>query len=144
MNRNTIWIYWLATDICLGIGLLLNPALLYASMLLVVVHCIHFYFKSPHIASFPMQVRLVYLGLLVMGRLPYCSWINWVQLLGTTASLTVDYCPLARLLSLMPWNRSQPLSWQYFRKAIFSMPANGSIIKSLSPDLVTRLHPGSR
>ena len=141
MHKYTIWFYWLVTDVCLALGLILWPEMLYGAMAVVALHSVHFYSRSAHVFSFPMQVRLGYLGLLVLGQLPYCSWINWVQLVGTTALLTVDYCPLARMLSLMPWNRAQVLSWTFFRKAIFSMPVNGSIIQHLSPEMVTKLHP---
>ncbi len=141
MSKYTVWIYWFVTDVCLALGLMLWPELLYVTMLVVVLHSVQFYIKSPYVFSFPMQVRLGYLGLLMLGQLPYCSWINWVQLVGTTALLSVDYCPLARMLSLMPWNRHQVLSWSFVRRAIFSMPVSGSIIQYVSPEMVARLHP---
>jgi hypothetical protein len=141
MNKYTIWTYWLGTDICLALSLLVRPDMLYAAMLIVIVHSLHMYTRSPHLFSFPMQVRLGYLGLLILGQLPYNGWIHWVQLAGTTALISVNYCPLARLLSLMPWNRHQLLSWQFVRKAIYSMPVNGSIIQHVSPEMVARLHP---
>ena len=141
MNKYTIWIYWLITDVTLAIGLMQWPVALYLTMLIVVVHSLHFLWRTPKMAAFPMQVRLTYLGLLVLGQLPYFSWVNWVQLAGTTALLVIDYCPLARLLSMTPWNRSQPLSWKFVAEAIFSKPVKGSIIQVTSPDLVARLHP---
>ena len=141
MNNRHYWLYWFITDLFLGVGLLYQSEFLYAAMLTVVIHSIHFMIWSPHIASFPMQVRIGYLALLVIGQLPYCRWINWIQLIGTTALLTVDYCPLARILSLMPWNRVQPLSFNYFKRAVLSMPVNGSIIQHLSPELVAKRHP---
>ena len=141
MSKYGNWVYWFLTDISLGLGLMLWPEMMYVSIGIVVIHSLHYYWHLPHIFSFPMQVRVVYLCLLVLGRLPYCSWINWLQLVGTTALITVDYCPLARTLSLMPWNRSKALSWNFVRKAIFSMPVSGSIIQHVSPDMVAKLHP---
>lgn len=141
MKNLHYWLYWFVTDVFLGAGLLFQPDFLYIAMLAVLIHSIHFLIWSPHIVSFPMQVRIGYLALLLVGQLPYCRWINWIQLVGTTALLTLDYCPLARMLSLMPWNRTQPLSWNYFRRAIFSMPVAGSIIQHLSPELVAKRHP---
>lgn len=141
MNKYIIWSTWFVTDICLATGLMLWPEMLYVGMLVVALHSIHFYIVSPHIFSFPMQVRLIYLGFLILGQLPYCRWINWVQLAGTTALITVDYCPLARTLSLMTWNRTRELTWQFVRAAVFSRPVNGSIIEVVSPEMVTKLHP---
>lgn len=144
MNKYTIWFYWFVTDISLAMGLMLWPELLYVTMLVVLLHGVHLYKISPYVFSFPIQVRLVYLGLLILGQLPYCSWIHWVQLVGTTVLLSLDYCPLARMLSLMPWNRSRVLSWKFVRAAIVSRPVNGSIIEYVSPEMVTRLHPGNK
>ena len=141
MNKHTIWVYWFATDISLAMGLTIWPEMLFVSMLLVLLHGIHLYIISPYVFSFPMQVRLVYLGLLVLGQLPYCSWINWVQLVGTTVLLSLDYCPLARILSLMPWNRSLVLSWKFVCAVFLSRPVKGSIIEHVSPEMVARLHP---
>jgi len=129
------------TDVVLAIGLMLWPAALYLAMLLVVVHSLHFLQRTPKITAFPMQVRLVYLGLLILGQVPYFRWVNWIQLVGTTVLLTIDYCPLARMLSLTPWNRSQPLSWKFVAAALCTKPVKGSIIQVTSPDLVERLHP---
>lgn len=133
MSERTIYINWLITDLFLAAGLLFWPPALFGAIAFTTVHNLYFVLRNPGIDSFPLQVRFVYLGLLIIGQLPYCQWINWIQLLGTTALLTVDYCPLARMLSLAPWNRQQPLSWELFRKAIFTPPLNGSILQVLSP-----------
>ena len=136
MNTRSIWVYWFITDVTLAIGLMLWPAALFVSMLVVGVHSVHCFGYRPHVFAFPMQVRLVYLGLLILGQLPYMTWINWVQLAGTTAFLLVGYCPLARLLSMMPWNRNQPISWRLFRVALFTPPVSGSILDVVSPKRV--------
>jgi len=132
MSERTIYINWLITDLFLAAGLLFWPPALFGAIAFTTVHNLYFVLRNPGIDSFPLQVRFVYLGLLIIGQLPYCQWINWIQLLGTTALLTVDYCPLARMLSLAPWNRQQPLSWELFRKAIFTPPLSGSILQVLS------------
>jgi hypothetical protein len=58
------------------------------------------------------------MGLLVAGAMPWMAWIHWVQLVGTTAMIAVGYCPLARMLSLLPLNRAEPLTrslaWRVF------------------------------
>jgi len=134
MSKHAIYLYWLITDLFLAIGLIAWSPALYAAILVTALHSIYFLVRSTGNNSFPLQVRFVYLGLLILGQLPYCQWINWIQLFGTTALLTVDYCPLARLLSLAPWNRRQPLSWNLFTKAIFTPPVNGSILQVVSPE----------
>lgn len=132
MTERTIYIYWLLTDMLLAAGLFLWPPALYAAIAVTTVHNLHFVLRTPDIHGFSLQVRFIYLGLLVIGQLPYCRWINWIQLLGTTALVTIDYCPLARILSLAPWNRQQPLTWELFTKAIFTPPVKGSILQAVS------------
>lgn len=141
MSAKMIWIYWFIVAVLLAFSLFVWPPALFLSMLVTAVYGVHMYRYSPRITSFPMQVRLVYLGLLALGLAPYFSWVHWMQLVGAPALLIFDYCPLARILSLMPWNRTQVFSWQFFRSAIFSKPVKGSIIKAISPEMAGRLHP---
>ena len=128
MNERTIMSCWLITDVLLAIGLLYAPLALWAAIVFTATHNFYFLARRPQGANFTLQVRFVYLCLLVIGQLPYCRWINWVQLAGTTALLTAGYCPLARILSLAPWNRTQPINLGLLRKAIFTPPVNGSIL----------------
>lgn len=144
MSAKMIWRYWFVVATCLAVSLFVWPPALFLAMLVTAVYSVHMYRYSPRLTSFPMQVRLVYLGLLALGLVPYFSWVHWVQMVGAPALLVFDYCPLARMLSLMPWNRSQLFSWKFFRSAIFSKPVKGSIIEKLSPELVDHLHPGMK
>jgi hypothetical protein len=41
--------------------------------------------------------------------------------------VATGYCPLARLLVLMPWNRDEMLSFGFVWKLIATPPVNGSI-----------------
>jgi len=134
MNERTIWIYWLVTDFFIATGLLLWPPALFLAMATTGIHGAHYLLRSPQITSFPMQVRLGFLGLLILGQAPFMAWVNWIQLAGATALLTTGYCPLARILSLMPWNRTRLLSWDLFKAAIFTPPVDGSILQVVSPD----------
>ena len=43
----------------------------------------------------------------------------------------VGYCPLARMLSLLPWNRRQPLSVALVRRTFLSAPVSGSIVEAM-------------
>ena len=78
------------------------------------------------IRPMPVQVRLAYLALLLLGTLPGCSWIHWMQLFGTSAMALAGYCPLVRMLKLLPWNRSVPLS-RAFAKSLVLGPASGGL-----------------
>jgi hypothetical protein len=134
MNERAIYRYWLVTDTFLATGLLFWPPALYLAMAVTLLHGVHFLLHSPQVTAFPMQVRIGYLGLLIIGQATFFGWVNWVQLAGTTALLTTGYCPLARILCLMPWNRNRALSWRLFATAIFSPPVDGSILQLVSED----------
>jgi hypothetical protein len=60
---------------------------------------------------------------------PPLSFIHWIQLVGTTAVVTVGYCPLARIMVLMPWNRSRPLTVALAWNTIISPPVADSILE---------------
>jgi len=126
--RSMDWWYWLATD-----GLLLShlAGWRWGSTLVIALTAVqsaHFLFREGRIMAFPVQVRLGYLLLLVLGTLPYLGFIHWIQAVGTTAVVTVDYCPLARILALMPWNRRRPLTTALVWKIITAAPVAGSIL----------------
>jgi hypothetical protein len=74
------------------------------------------------------QVRLAFLGLLIVGLIPPAGIVHAAQLIGVTAILVADYCLLARLLSLLPWNRQEPLGWALVRRALFTPPAPGAVV----------------
>ncbi|MEN8170119.1 MAG: hypothetical protein ABFS08_07855 [Pseudomonadota bacterium] len=134
MNEHTIWSYWTLTVTFLAIGLLIWPTALFLAMIVNLAHAIHFLLRQPGIFAFPMQVRICFLSLLVLGQAPFFGWVHWVQLIGGTVKLTTGYCPLARMMSLLPWNRNQPISWGLLNTVIFTPPVSGSIVKIVSPE----------
>lgn len=126
------WWYWLVTD-CLLIGSLAGWFWgIYPVIALTVIQTVHYFIRDRYITAFPVQVRLGYLLLLVLGMYPPLGFIHWVQLAGTTAVVTVGYCPLARIMVLMPWNRSRPLSFALVRETIVAPPVTGSVLTVLS------------
>jgi hypothetical protein len=126
--RDRDWRYWLATDVLLIGGLAGWPWGMLPVIGLTIVQGTQHLAREQRVTAFPVQVRLGYLLLLLAGLYPPLAFIHWIQLAGTTAVVTVGYCPLARLLALMPWNRDCPLTLQYVRRTIFSPPVAGSIL----------------
>jgi hypothetical protein len=126
--RDMDWWYWLVTD-----GLLIGSLAgwrwdAWPVIALTAIQVMHYLHRERRVAAFPVQVRLGYLLLLVLGTIPPLGFIHWIQLAGTTAVITVGYCPLARVLALMPWNRSRPLNAVLAWNIIFSPPVAGSIL----------------
>jgi len=75
------------------------------------------------------QVRLAYLALLILGLAPAAHWLHWLQLAGTTAMVTVGYCPLFRLMALMPWNRKEPLTARLVWDTFANPAVSGGILR---------------
>ncbi len=130
--------YWLATAMLLAGYVAGLHAAIFAAIALAAVQLVHFAARGRELAAFPVQVRAAYLVLLVAGLYPPLGFIHWVQLVGTWLMVLVGYCPLARALSLLPWNRRRPLSADLVRRTFLSPPVRGSIVDAINdrPDLV--------
>jgi hypothetical protein len=74
-------------------------------------------------------VRAACLALLVAGLWPPLALLHVLQCIGVWTNVVADYCPLARLLSLAPWHRREPLAWATLRWTLLSPPAPGSILE---------------
>lgn len=68
---------------------------------------------------------------MVLARHAHAPAVHWIQLAGTAAVVTVDYCALARLLTLAPWNRREPLSLALVGRTLFSAPVQGSFLEAM-------------
>jgi hypothetical protein len=124
---NLAWWYWCAIAVLLALVLSrVAPGASAAAVGLGGVQAIHFYRRERAVRAFPVQVRIAYLGLLVLGLWGPLAFIHWMQLAGTLAVLITNYCPLARLLSLAPWNRSGPVSATAVRFALLTPPGKWS------------------
>jgi len=123
------WGYWLATAVLLAAGLCGWPPGLFAAIGLTAVQLVHFARREPGLYTLTMQVRALYLALLVLGLWSPLAVLHWLQLLGVGANVLVGYCPAARMLSLLPWNRRGPLSARLVAWTFLSPPGAGSILE---------------
>jgi hypothetical protein len=103
-----------------------------AAIGLTAIQLLHFAARDSILFAFPVQVRAAYLGLLIIGLLPWTGVVHWIQLFGTWSMVLFGYCPLARILSLLPCNRRQPLSVDLLRRTFLSRPVRGSIVSALA------------
>ena len=129
-KQDIIWWFWLLTIPFLTVGLLGEQQGFVIAIALTTVQIACFYWREKQLGAFVVQVRIAYLFCLIAGLLPYMEWIIWMQLAGTSMAVLMDYCLLARLVSLLPWNRKQKLTGQLILKTIFSKPVRGSILRT--------------
>ena len=127
-HRSLSWWYWLATAALLAGSLVVWPAGLAATMVFVALQGGHLAARARSLRAFPAQTRAAYLAILVAGTWPPLAFLHWVQLAGTCGSVALDYCVLARLMSLLPWNRTRPLTLWLAWRTFASRPLRGSVL----------------
>jgi hypothetical protein len=133
LERSTSWGYWVGTAVLLAAALAGIPGALPAVLVLCGIQVLHFRVSEGSFRAFPVQVRLGYLALLLAGLWEPLRFLHWIQLAGTTAFVVTGYCLLARVLSLLPWNRSEPLSPAMVRETFLAPPVRGNVRQGLSP-----------
>ena len=121
------WRYHAASSVLLAIGLAGMPLAFLAVMALTVMQLVDLRAGGHAARSFPVQVRLGYLALLLLGQVPGCAAVYWLPALGTPALVLFGYCPLARVMALAPWNRTVPFSLALLRRALFTPPRPGMV-----------------
>ena len=121
------WWYWLVTAGLLTYGVLVDPLGLWLAVGLTVINLLHFAVMADRLIDFPVQVRFFYLLLLLAALPEAMRWLFWIPMIGTWAQVLVGYCTMARLVSLLPWNRNEPLTWRLVWRRFVSAPVRGSV-----------------
>ncbi len=125
------WWYW-----CIAAGLIAASLYWPAAFPFAVAFCVfqaaHFLVREGSPRAFPVQLRVAYLGMLLLGAWPPFWLTHWVQLVGTLVFVSVNYCLLSRILVLMPWNRRAPASAGVVVRTIFSRPMPGDVLLAMA------------
>jgi hypothetical protein len=131
--RALSWWYWLLSACLLTAGMS-GWAMGFALAIgLTVFQLAHFAIRERSLVSFPIQVRLGYLLLLLIALPESMHWLYWLPLLGTWAQILFGYCLMARMVSLLSWNRKQPFSLALLKQTFISAPVRGNILQGLPP-----------
>ena len=126
------WWYWLVTASLLTAGVAGYPFGFTLAIGLTVFQLIHFTVRERSVTAFPVQVRFWYLVLLLVALPEPLQIIYWAPTIGTWAQLIFGYCTMARCVSLLPWNRSAPLSAGLLRSAFLSRPVRGNVMQGFA------------
>ncbi len=121
------WWYWLVTVCFLSAGVFGYSDAFLLAIGITLIQLVHYLLIEKSVVSFPVQVRIGYLLLLLVAWIEPLRWLFWVPMIGTWAQVLVGYCAMARIVSLMPWNREEAFSLQLFMKTFFSAPVRGSV-----------------
>lgn len=110
------------TAALLAIGLFGFASAFVAAILITVVQACVMFMREKTLSAFAVQLRIAYLLLLLISVIPQLRWLYWVPMLGTFALVIFGYCLLARILSLLPWNRQGPISTDLLWRTFTSRP----------------------
>lgn len=132
-HRELSWRYWALTLALLVVGLTGRADGFYLAVALSVVQTIHFRLREGRFSAFPVQVRSTYTVMLAVFLWPPIHVLFWVPAIGTATMVFFGYCPLARILSLMPWNRREAFSLGLLRRTFLSAPIRGNVLQGLPP-----------
>ncbi len=128
-RRRLTWSLWFITWLGLLAGLFAPQwyvAVVWFSMLNALLRL---YLEHFRVMAFPVQVRLAYVVWVAIGTyVPPMGWLMGITTLGLASNLFWGYCPLARMLSLLPFNRDEPLSWNLVGRTFFSPPVQGRFV----------------
>ena len=123
-TRRIDWWYWLGLEVLIGGWIAGCPVCPELAVGLGTLQLLHYIWRTASVTAFPVQVRSAYLWLLLLAMWEPLHFILWIQFAGTAVLLLTDYCTLARALSLMPWNRSEPLSAALVRRVLLTPPGD--------------------
>lgn len=131
-TKNIGWWYWLATASALTTGVLGWHWGFCIAGTLTLIQIVHFRIRTGAFASFPVQIRLAYLGVLLAAAPPALQWLYWLPAIGTWALVLFGYCLIARVLSLMPWNRDGALTGRLILHTFTAPPQAGNVMHGLA------------
>jgi hypothetical protein len=126
MPKEPTWWIWLATVALLALGLAGYALGFIAAIAVSVAQAVWFLAKHGSMKPYPVQIRVAYAACLLAYLIPGFNWLFWAPTLGTVALLLFGYCLMARLLSLMPWNRQEAMSAVLLRRTFLTPPIPGN------------------
>ena len=126
MRKWTVWGLWLITWAGLVGGVFYQVLFEYV-VLFSAGHALLFFILFRFaVDPFPVQVRIAYFIWVAVGTyVPYMIVLMYISLVGLATNLFLGYCPLARMMYLMPWNRDHKLSMELVGRVILSPPVSG-------------------
>jgi len=124
--KRITWWYWLASAVLLTSGVAGNERAFASLIALSSWQVLHFYMEDESLSSFRVQVRIGYALIVMVAFWEPLRAVYLIPLCGTWANVLVGYCPLARLLTLASWNRSEPLTANLVWRTIVTAPMRGT------------------
>lgn len=125
-RRSLVWLLWFLTWLGLLAGLIDNRAFT-AVVAFSAAHAILVLALNRfRVSEFPVQVRIAYVLWVAAGTfVPHMAVLLYITTIGLIGNLFFNYCLLARLLYLLPWNRDEQLTVGLVQRVFFTPPSQG-------------------
>jgi hypothetical protein len=125
MPEEPTWWVWIATALLIFAGFFGIPAAFVAAIVLSVIQSAIVLGLRRSFRPYPVQIRLAYTLFMIVSFVPALRWFYWALGLGALALVIFGYCIMARFLSLMPWNRTQPFTMRLLARTFLTAPVMG-------------------
>jgi hypothetical protein len=126
------WWTWAASAALLLAGAAGSDVSRLATMPIAAGQAALYLVRHRSLAHFATQVRVAYAIWMAASFAPFLLPLFWIQTAGTTALVLFGYCPLARMLLLLPSNRSVPLTPRRVARIFLHPTTAGSVRRDLS------------
>ena len=121
-----IWIIWLVTWAGLLGGLYDRVYYEYVVMFSAAHSLLFLILFNFRAMDFPAQLRIAYFLWVAIGTyVPYMVILMYITTVGLAANLFFEYCPLSRMMYLLPWNREEPFTGNLIIRVFLSPPVEG-------------------
>uniref|UniRef100_A0A832M255 DUF4395 domain-containing protein n=1 Tax=Oscillatoriales cyanobacterium SpSt-402 TaxID=2282168 RepID=A0A832M255_9CYAN len=122
-QQNRVWNLWFITWLGLIAGLFSQQFYVYVVYFSTIHLVVFLLIERFKLISFPVQVRIAYLLWVVAGTyIPSLSILMIITTIGLATNLFFGYCPLARMLYLLPINRCEPFSLNLVKRVFLTPP----------------------
>jgi len=125
-RNQLVWGLWFITWIGLVIGLIHREYFEYVVFFSTFHALLFLFLHGEQMSPFPVQVRIAYLMWVIVGTyVPHMIVVMYITTVGLATNLFFDYCPLARMMYLLPWNREETFSLGLVWRVFLSPPVTG-------------------
>ena len=125
-RKKLVWGFWFITWLGLMVGFFYRDFYDYVVVLSTIHLLIFFFLFQYKLKPFPVQLRAAYLVWVLVGTyVPHMVILMYISTIGLASNLFLNYCPLARMMYLLPWNREEPLSFNLLMRVVLTPPVPG-------------------
>ncbi len=126
LRKKTVWGLWFITFAGLVLGFFYRQFYEYVVYFSAAHTVLFFFLFALQLKAFPVQLRIAYLIWVVVGTyVPHMVILMYITTVGLASNLFVGYCPLARMMYLLPWNREESFSFGLLKSVVLTQPVPG-------------------